>query len=137
MAAIGLDFKLGIERERIDGDVMTVAVIDMNAFRRHLHAEIRIAYRGGERGDLFGVIRKRPLRMQRRQIGGNALGQRLRFARGTFFDREDSLRVVHGQGSCLPYLQLCLALLNETERSGTCLDLYSSVEEGESSAESH
>src|SRR5215472_6909593 len=65
MCAVGGDAELGKERERILRDVVSVAIVDVDAILGDLDAEIRVLDLLRELGDLARRIRKRLALVQR------------------------------------------------------------------------
>ena len=73
--AVRLDVELGVELEHVVGDVMAVAVIDVDAVLGDLDAEILVADLAGILGDLLRGVRERVAGVEREQPRGIVLGQ--------------------------------------------------------------
>ena len=76
MRPVGLDAELGEQVERVLGDMVAVAVVDVDAVVGDLDAEVRVASLAPRsRATSAGLLRKRPPVAQRHQAGVVALRQ--------------------------------------------------------------
>src|SRR5262245_28731176 len=63
MRAVLVDPELGIEIESVLSDVISVAIIDVDAMLGDLNAEVLVAHPACRLGDLLGALRKGPTRV--------------------------------------------------------------------------